>query len=388
MPTETPNSQPPRFEDIPEPTIVTAREHLEEIAAELAQEKRVAIDIESNSFYAYRERVCLVQMSTSKEDFIVDPVAFADLSSLAPVMADPAVEKIFHAGEYDVLCLKRDYGFSFTNLFDTMIATRVLGFKELGLAAAIERHFGVKLSKKLQRADWGKRPLTQDHIRYAQLDTHYLLRLSDIQKEALKIKGRLEDALEAFGKLAKIKPVSKTFDPEGYWRLTSGKDLSPTQLSCLREIYLFRENESASRDKAPFRVMPEDLMLKIALALPADHAALRAIRGMSPYLHQRYGDALLDAVRHGKDNPVSGRRPASVHHDPREWKIFEELRRWRKAQAGEEGVETVVILTTEELKEIARVAFAEEGDPLHILSPLKRGRYGEAIHLVLKAFHR
>ncbi len=388
MPTEIPPSQPPRFEDIPLPTIVTAREHLEEIAAELAREKRVAIDIESNSFYAYRERVCLVQMSTSKEDFIIDPVAFADLSSLGPVMADPAVEKIFHAGEYDVLCLKRDYGFSFTHLFDTMIATRVLGFKELGLAAAIERHFGVKLSKKLQRADWGKRPLTPDHIRYAQLDTHYLLRLSDIQKESLTAKGRMEDALEAFGKLANIRPVSKTFDPEGYWRLTSGKDLAPDQLSCLREIYLLRENEAASRDKAPFRIMPEDLMLKIALTLPAEHAALRAIRGMSPYLLQRYGEALLDAVRHGKENPISGRRPASVHHDPREWKIFEELRRWRKAQAATEGVETVVILTTEELKEIARVAFAEEGDPLHILSPLKRGRYGESIHLVLKAFHR
>src|SRR5579883_173307 len=114
-------------ERIPEPTVITAREHLEEVAAEMRKASRLALDIESNGFYAYRERVCLLQISSPVEDFIVDPIAVADLSSLADLTANPAIEKIFHAGEYDVLCLKRDYGFRFANLFDTMIASRILG---------------------------------------------------------------------------------------------------------------------------------------------------------------------------------------------------------------------------------------------------------------------
>ncbi|MDE2237753.1 MAG: hypothetical protein KGK30_07680, partial [Elusimicrobia bacterium] len=87
-------------DSIPEPTLVTAREHLEEIVAEsLGRSRRLALDTESNGFYAYREKVCLLQISTEREDFVVDPIAISDLSCLAPLFADPAVEKLFHAGE-------------------------------------------------------------------------------------------------------------------------------------------------------------------------------------------------------------------------------------------------------------------------------------------------
>ncbi|MDE2141573.1 MAG: ribonuclease D, partial [Elusimicrobia bacterium] len=123
--------------------LITAREHLEEVCVELAKCPRLAFDTESNGFYAYREKVCLVQISSPTDDYIVDPIAIPDISALGPLFADPNIEKLFHAGEYDVLCLKRDYGFTFSNLFDTMIAARVLGIKELGLAAAIERQFGI-----------------------------------------------------------------------------------------------------------------------------------------------------------------------------------------------------------------------------------------------------
>ena len=193
-------------EGIPLPTVVTAREHLEEVSLDLKKAPRLALDIESNGFYAYREKVCLIQLSSPESDFILDPIAVKDISALGPLFANPAIEKLFHAGEYDILCLKRDYGFTFRNVFDTMVAARLLGFKELGLAAAIERHFGVKLSKKLQRADWGRRPLTPEHIRYAQLDTHYLIRLADILKPLLAQKGRLEDSHEAFAEL-KVLPA-------------------------------------------------------------------------------------------------------------------------------------------------------------------------------------
>jgi ribonuclease D len=390
MQTEPPeNHTAAALERIPEPTLITAREHLEEIVADcFSKSPRLAIDIESNGFYAYRERVCLIQISTTTEDFVVDPIAFADLSSLGPLLKDPSIEKLFHAGEYDVLCLKRDYGFTFVNLFDTMIANRILGVKELGLAAAIEKHFGLKLSKKLQRADWGRRPLTQEQIRYAQMDTHFLMRLADIQKAALTEKRRMDDAAEAFTGLAAIEPVTKVFDPEGYWKVAGREVLTGTQMACLKQLYLFREEQAASRDRAHFRVMAEDLMVRIAKAMPEDADQLRQVKGMTPYLQQKFQSHILKAIQRGKESEpltVAPKRERGPRRDNREWKLFEALRQWRKTQSQEEAVEPVVILSSDQLHDIARLACEEPpGDPLRGLSELKRSRYGEKLLTFLK----
>jgi len=376
---------PQSLDQIPEPTVVTAREHLEEIVESLRQATRLSLDIESNGFYAYRQKVCLLQMSSPSEDFIVDPIAVSDLSALGPLMADPNIEKLFHAGEYDVLCLKRDYGFTFNNVFDTMIASRLLGVKELGLAALIERHFGFKLSKKLQRADWGLRPLTHAHVRYAQLDTHFLIPLADILLEQLRLKNRLEDAAEAFQELTELEPSTKVFDPEGYWRIAARHQLTGHQIACLREIYLFREEQAASRDRAHFRVMPDDLMLRVAAATPKNQEELSHVRGMTPYLLGKFGHALLKAVERGlSSEPPSHEPRPRARRDMREMKLFEALRQWRKSQAEKEAVEPVVIMSSEVLREIARLAIETGSDPLANLSELKRRRYAEALLKVIK----
>ena len=130
--------------------------------SELRLQARIAVDTESNSLHAYRERVCLLQFSTAQQDYVLDPLAMTDLSALGPVLLDPAIEKIFHAAEYDILCLRRDYGFGFDNIFDTMQAGRILGRKLAGLDRLLEDKFGLKVSKRLQKADWGARPLSPE----------------------------------------------------------------------------------------------------------------------------------------------------------------------------------------------------------------------------------
>ena len=373
------------LEEIAPATVITAREHLEEVVAELHQEPRLAIDTESNGFYAYQEKVCLLQISSAHEDFIVDPIAISDLSSLGELTADPRIEKIFHAGEYDVLCLKRDYDFTFANLFDTMIAGRLLGAKELGLAAAIRINFGVTLSKKLQRADWGLRPLSEAHLKYAQLDTHYLLRLSEILKTQLHENGREADAVEACARLAELEPVIRSFDPEGFWRLARRNQLTDRQLACLREIVLMREKRAKSLDRAPFRIMSEELMVRLAAEMPDSAETLAKVKGMTPYLLRKFSDALLEALERGRQAPPPVEPPrTSLRRSNKERRLFEVLRRWRKEQAEREAVEPVVILDTTSLQEIARAAAAGEPDPLAALSELKRQRYGEAL---LKLVH-
>lgn len=368
--------------------LITAKEHLEELCVEFAKCDRLAFDTESNGFYAHKEKVCLIQISTPTEDFIVDPIAFKDISALGPLFADPKIEKLFHAGEYDVLCLKRDYGFTFANLYDTMIAARILGTKELGLAAAIERHFGIVISKKLQRADWGKRPLTHEMIRYAQGDTHFLMRLADIQKKLLLEKGRMDDALESFKDLAALEPNLKTFDQEGFWKLVGRDDIGGQQMAVLKEIWLYREQQAQSRDRAPFRVMPEDLMVRMAQAMPETKEALAAVRGMSPYILERFAAGLLAAVEKGKAAPPIARPAAAAPERKRlsdlEWRTFEALRAWRKSRSEKDSVEPVVIMTTENLRVLAIHSCRDNGgDPLGPLSELKRNRYGDDILKVM-----
>jgi ribonuclease D len=263
-----------------------------------------------------------------------------------------------------------------------MIANRILGVKELGLAAAIEKHFGHKLSKKLQRADWGKRPLTREQIRYAQMDTHFLMRLADILKEDLRRKGRMDDAVEAFTELTEVEPVVKIFDPEGYWKLAGKEPMTGPQMAALKEVYFFREEQAASRDRAHFRVMPEDLMARIARAMPSNMDELGKVRGMTPYLVQRFGHQLLRCVQRGREAepPAAPSRPKRERKDMRELKLFEALRQWRKSQAEKEGVEPVVIMSSTVLEKIAKLAVQNgEGDPLTPLSPLKRGRYADKL---------
>src|SRR5690349_333581 len=162
------------------PVMVSSSRALSELARRLQDETLIAVDTESNSLFAYREQFCLIQISTRTEDWVVDPLALHDLSPFAPLFADPNIEKVFHAAEYDLMCMKRDFGFTFANLFDTMLSARMLGRKVIGLGNMLEEFFGIQVDKRYQRADWSIRPIPMEQLRYAQQDTHYLPALHDI----------------------------------------------------------------------------------------------------------------------------------------------------------------------------------------------------------------
>jgi len=371
--------------DVRRPALITAREHLEEVVAELRGFASLGFDTESNGFYAHHEKVCLIQISSPEADYILDPIAVRDISILGPIFADPAIEKIFHAAEYDLIGLKRDYDFDVRGIFDTMIAGKFLGWKELGLAKAIEKHFGVVLSKKLQKADWGKRPLSDEHLRYAQMDTYFLIELSKIQRGLLAERGRWEDAAEAFLELEAVTLPNKEFNPEGFWSMTGARAMSGEQRAALREIYLLREAEAERRDQAPFRVMSEDFMVRLATELPRDKGSLARIKGASPYVMERLGDKIISAVRRGLSGPpVLEEPPRSerARRNMRQERVFERLRQWRKQRAEEEQLDPGAILSASVLQEMARRSAAGE-DALAALAPVKRRRYEESLRRIL-----
>ncbi len=282
---------------MPPPLLVADPRSLERLAAALRVQPVVALDTESNSFHVYRERVCLLQISTPSDDYVVDPLA-VDVRLLGEVLCDGR-EVVLHGADYDVRCLRREYGWRLPRLFDTMAAARRLGQPGLGLSAVVEAHFGVKLSKAFQRSDWGQRPLTPDQIAYAALDTHYLLPLHARLSAELAARGALEAARHEFARIASAEPRERVFDPEGYRRIKGLRELDAAGVRIVRALYLAREERARSADRPPFKVLGDHTMLELARLRPVSPAALREVHGVTPSVIRRMGDAILEAVRAG-----------------------------------------------------------------------------------------
>ena len=279
------------------PALVSERAALEDLARRLAVEPVVALDTESNSFHAYRERVCLIQISIPGADFIVDPIA-VDVGPLGEVLGGER-ELVLHGADYDVRCLRREYGWDLGRIFDTMVAARRLGSKELGLAALVQANFGVRLTKEHQRADWGRRPLTREQLRYAAMDTHFLLPLHATLAAGLREKGVEGEARREFDKIASSKAHARVFDPEGWRKLKGARELDVEGKQMLRALWIAREERASAIDRPPFKVVPETALVELARTRPADERVVRATPGITPRVMERAGDAILQVLRGG-----------------------------------------------------------------------------------------
>ena len=370
------------------PVIIDTPGALTHLVDELRLAQQVAIDTESNSLYAYREQVCLIQISTRTNDYLIDPLALGDLSPLGALTAAPTVEKVFHAAEYDLISLRRDFGFEFAALFDTYVAARVLGWEQVGLASILKMEFDVRVNKRYQRADWGARPLSQDMVRYAQQDTHYLLPLRDRLHAELTHAGRMEEAREAFSELLKVEGRVPTFDPDAFWNLNGTRDMRPHERAVLRELYLYRDRMAKGRDCPPFKVMNDETLLDLARRRPTSLDELKRLGCMSDRQVRRYGRGVLQCVRQGLQAEAPQPPPRSRRPDETLLARFEALRTWRKERARSRGVESDVIISKDVLWRLAKVAprTLEQLAGVRDLGPWKRKTYGEEILQVIIAF--
>lgn len=336
-----------------QPVWIDSRPKLDQLIKNLADESLIAVDTESDSLYSYFEKVCLIQFSTSHADYLVDPLSI-DVAKLGPLFANPASQKVFHAAEYDLLSLKRDYNFTFSNLFDTMLAARILGWPRYGLGPILEEYFGVKLDKRFQRHNWGQRPLSQQALAYARLDTHYLLPLREIQLNALEKQNRLQEALEAFERQTHVQPSAKVFDPNDFWRIKGSKDLEPQQQAILRELFIMRDKIARKIDRPPFKVMNDSVLVQLAKEQPQSEKTLYEIKGLGTKLLEHDAQHILGAIHDGRT--ASPPQYHSNHHRPDDDTItrYEALRQWRNTLAAERGVEPDVIISNSTLMDIAR----------------------------------
>jgi ribonuclease D len=323
------------------PIWVHTKQSLHKMIEDIAAQPRVAVDTESNSLHAFREQVCLLQFSTPKADYLVDPLALIDMSLLAPIFSTPHIEKIFHASEYDLICLRRDFGFSFANIFDTMQAARVLGYTAVGLDKLLADKFGIQIDKKHQKANWAARPLPKEQIQYAMLDTHYLADLRDALEKDLIEKERLGFALEDFKRLCSEETKARV-NGESWERFSGRKDLSLRELTIISQLCKWRDKEAERLNRPPYKVVMDDVFIALAKSPPEKKVDLSAA-GLSEKQIRLWGEVILGAVKRGATSPLVQRKQAE-HKQDAVLRRLEKLKAWRKNLGLELKVESDIVL--------------------------------------------
>ena len=250
----------------------------------------IAIDTEYNSLHYFKEKLCLIQVHSTQQTYLIDPFAFTSLEPLGMIFADPKILKVFHAGDNDIRIIKRDYNCSFNNIFDTQRAASLLGHHFLSLEALVQDYLPVvfKKKKKIQRSRWETRPLTEEQLNYASFDTLYLIPLYQALKEKLLEKGLYDEAQKIFSDITGVTWREKSFNPLGYRRFAGYTDLEEHQKQCLKRLYRWRHNKARTTDRAIFMIAKDELLLDMArldptITLPSDKAFAQIF---SQYLHE------------------------------------------------------------------------------------------------------
>ena len=315
--------------------------------------KWLAIDTEADSLHAYPEKVCLIQISITGSDWLVDPLAQINLDPLFDVFN--AHELIFHAADYDLRLLEKHHQFTPSAIFDTMLAARLLGELQFGLSALVGKFLGVKLDKGSQKADWAQRPLTERMEIYARNDTHYLKPLADKLKTELQNKNRLAWHRESCARLIEDCTRPQTVDADYVWRIKGSSILSRPALAILRELWQWREAEAVAASRPPFFILNHERLVDIAAAAAAHHPFENIL---PPRLHPRRRDGLIAAVKAGLAVPA-GKHPEIIRQkfsrpSEAEFRRFRELEKIRDAHAHKLGIDPTLIASKATLGDLSR----------------------------------
>jgi ribonuclease D len=316
--------------------MLTSNNDLATLAERLAREPRIAFDLEANGFFSYPERICLIQVGFNGEAFLVDPLAIDDMGPLGKILEDPNIEKILHSADYDVRSLDRDWGFHINGLYDTSIAAAFVGMDRLGLGTVAQELLGVELpkSKRLQRANWGLRPLTEEAVNYAAGDVLHLMALRDLLGKRLAEKGRTEWAAEECTRLTGVR--FNVQDPElAFLSVKYSKGLDGKALAVMRSLHAYRMGEALRRDVPPFKVVSDTVLVDLA-ENPTQELA--KVKGIGPYGRGGLARGVEEAMAEGLQAPPVTRPPRAsgvrmtASHRARAKDRLTRLKTWRIEQ--------------------------------------------------------
>ncbi len=348
----------------------------------------IGIDTESNSFWAFRERICLIQILADRKAYLLDPLQLEDLSPLGEVFHDPGILKIFHGADYDLRCLSRDFDMHPAPIFDTMIAASLLNYPALGLGALVKKQFDVDLPKTnaLTRFDWAVRPLPEQHIDYVINDVLYLPRLREILLSELEQKDLIEEVEWEFRQLEQIARRPQANGTEDFLSTKGARQLDPLPLTVFKRLFDYREQYAKEADVPRFKVLSNKTLFDIAAEQPRKEFELKKIRGISAMVMRRHGKKLLEAVHAALKDFEEGMTPIIPQHKPMRGPHLNNdletaLKQWRKEEAERRGIAPLAVLPTSCLRDIARASHFDRMMLSQIpgMLPRRMERYAETL---------
>ncbi|MCY4366767.1 MAG: HRDC domain-containing protein [Chloroflexi bacterium] len=337
------------------PQLIATQDNWDKTAALLTSEPELAIDTEANSMYAYRGRICLIQIATREAAYLLDPLAVQDLSMLGQILADPAIGKVFHGSDYDLRSFHREYGFVVSGLFDTETAARFQGMVSPNLAAVLKQFLEVDIpkSKRLQRSNWGLRPLSAEAVSYAAADVTYLIPLAARLKQLLSMAGRLEWVEEEFVRLEHIGESASEPPAPDFLRVKGSDRLDSGQLAILKHLFELREAEAERIDLPPYRVMGNDALIQLSME---PLTPLESLPSLAPAAMRRLGGRIRDAIQQGMRGPGMERPPRPRRQPPtRETQArLQKLKQWRSDQGANLGLDPALLWPAVSLERLAQ----------------------------------
>jgi ribonuclease D len=341
---------------------------LADMVNHLVKRKAIAVDLESDSMYHFREKVCLLQIASKAKTFIIDPLKLNDVTALHRLFSDKKIKKIFHGADYDIRSLFRDFQFEVHNLFDTQLASRFLGFEETSLEALLQRFFEISLNKHYQKKDWSRRPIPEEMVDYAAKDVSYLLALAAILTKRLKELDRLHWVREECRLLSQVRPAMNNNSPLCHTFKGAGS-LHGKDLAILEAILQVRKKFAEKKDRPLFKIFQNAAVIKIARFKPQNEKRLADISALSPSQIDMYGASILQAIQEAqilspRDYPQLPRKEAVIVK-AKEQERIRVLKDWKETKSKQLNIEGGLILGKPVVASIAA------GDPKS-LAQLKR----------------
>ncbi len=337
-------------------SIIETDEALQEKASQWALEKVLAVDLEGDSLHSYKEKICLIQVTDSKQDYIIDPLKINDLRPILELLEDDQILKVMHGADFDIVSLKRDYNTVIHNVFDTLIAAQFLGYLKFSLSHLVREHFGFELEKEYQKHDWSSRPLYEEHLSYARGDTHFLIALYEILNRKLKCSSFEDAVLEECELLTQKEWNGKKNDGADFLRMKRISNFKVKQLQVLRKIYNWREELAAKANVPSFKIFGHIPLVLLASCMPENKADLKEVLGTTyGFITERYGSKILKLVQEGiEDNEPLPKLPKKKKIRPHGQvaNITAQIRQWREEKQ-KKGLLPVYLLSNQQIKEIA-----------------------------------
>ncbi len=381
--------------------VIASEQQLADLIRQIQAADRVALDTEADSLHSYREKLCLLQISTPSAvivsnvegsrgtasnvalpgsspslgmtvqsvcDFIVDPLSDLDLEPLRQAL-EPR-EIVLHAADYDLRMLRRGLNFTASRIFDTLIAVRLLGIHEFSLGALVKRFFGVELHKHSQKANWALRPLPPRMLKYAVDDVHYLLPLAAKLEEELERVHRRDWFQQSCGRAIELAAAERERIQDELWRIAGAGALDPHTGAILRALWRWRETEAELADRPPFHILQNHELLKAAESFTSGHVP--DYKHFSARRRQTFREAAKIALQSPQSEwPVMRRRSGSRPTEEMR-RRSDQLRERRDKAAAQLGLEPSFIASRGALEAIA----ADSARATALLVPWQRELIG------------